>query len=278
MHKLTQGGPLAIYARDWNLLCDMVEQIRKGEENHALNKSAIRTYVQVYNGTSGIADEGTVWELGSPQITPEENLDAFQAHPVFTLVKPTSETEGTLCVLTAPINPNEQGVGVVTGAVPLHCSVTASTDRWAKPDGDGGMVTGAEGVIQLVYANATSGWCYAILGAGGGGGSRYDGYFATSIVSDGEKKEVLVKEGKCFANATPVTVSEHRLPFSKEMTILLTYNRETGVDVVDMKPYTWSRAGSCTVIAEVHNGVLRQICHDMPVLWCLGKCKGDDNG
>lgn len=278
MHKLTQGGPLTIYAQDWNLLCDMVEQIRKGEENHAMTRSAIRTYVQVYNDTTDIANEGTVWELGEPLIMPEENLDAFQAHPVFTLVKPTSETEGTLCVLTAPINPNEQGVGVVTGAVPLHCSVTASTDRWAKPDGDGGMVTGAEGVIQLVYANATSGWCYAILGAGGGGGSRYDGYFATSIVSDGEKKEVLVKDGKCFANATPVTVSEHRLPFSEEMTILLTYNRETGVDIVNMNPYAWSRAGSCTVIAEVHNGVLRQICHDMPVLWCLGKCKGDDNG
>ena len=106
MHKLTQGGPLAIYAQDWNLLCDMVEQIRKGEENNSLNKSAIRTYVQVYNGTSGIADEGPVWELGSPQITPDENLEDFKAHPVFSLVKPASETGGTLCVLTAPINPH----------------------------------------------------------------------------------------------------------------------------------------------------------------------------
>ena len=276
MHKLTQGGPLTIYAQDWNLLCDMVEQIRKGEENNSLNKSAIRTYVQVYNGTSGIADEGTVWELGSPQITPDENLEDFKAHPVFSLVKPASETDGTLCVLTAPVNPHEQGIGVVTGAVALKCTVNSPSDKWAKPDGKGGMVTGADGTVQLVYADTETGWCYAILGAGGGG-SKYDGYFATAIVSDGEKKEVLVKEGKCFANATPVTVSEHRLPFSKEMTILLTYNRETGVDVVDMAPYAWSRAGSCTVIAEVNDGVLRQICHDMPVLWCLGKCEEKQN-
>lgn len=277
MHKLTQGGPLTIYAQDWNMLCDMVEQIRKGEENHALNRSAIRTYVQVYNGTGDIASEGTVWELGEPLITPEEGLDSFQAHPVFTLVKTTSETEGTLCVLTAPINPNEQGVGVVTGAVPLQCSVASETDRWAKPDGNGGMVTGADGQVQLVYANQATGWCYAILGAGGGG-SRYDGYFATSIVSDGGTKEVLVKPGKVFANASPVGVSEHRLPYSKDMTILLTFSRETGVEIVDRYPYTWSEAGSCTVIAEVRNGVLRQICHDMPVLWCLGRCKDDENG
>ena len=278
MHKLTQGGPLAIYAQDWNLLCDMVEQIRKGEENNALNKSAIRTYVQVYNGTSGIADEGTVWELGSPQITPDENLEDFQAHPVFSLVKPASETQGTLCVLTAPINPHEQGIGVVTGAVALKCTVNSSSDKWAKPDGKGGMVTGADGTVQLVYADTETGWCYAILGAGGGGGTRYNGYFATSIVSEGDAKEILVNRGRCFVNATPVLVPMQRLPYSDNMTVLLKYDRNNGVSIVQANPYAWSKEGSCTVIAEVYDGVLRQICHDMPVLWCLGKCEEKQNG
>ena len=63
MHRLTQGGPLTIYAQDWNAMCDMVEQIRKGEENHAMSRSAIRTYVQVYNGTEGIVEEGTPEEI-----------------------------------------------------------------------------------------------------------------------------------------------------------------------------------------------------------------------
>lgn len=268
---------MVIYAQDWNLMCDTIEQIRKGEENNALNRSAIRTYVQVYNGTSDIADEGTVWELGAPQITPDENLDDFQAHPVFSLVKPASETEGTLCVLTSPVNPEEQGIGIVTGAVALKCTVNSSSDKWAKPDGNGGMVTGADGTVQLVYADTETGWCYAILGAGGGG-TRYNGYFATSIVSDGDTKEILVKEGRCFANATPVLVSEQRLPYSDNMTVLLTYDRNNGVAIVQGNPYAWSKEGSCTVIAEVNGGVLRQICHDMPVLWCLGKCEENQNG
>ena len=83
MHRLTQGGPLTIYAQDWNAMCDMVEQIRKGEENHAMSRSAIRTYVQVYNGTEGIVEEGTVWELGLPLIEPADGLEEFMAHPVF---------------------------------------------------------------------------------------------------------------------------------------------------------------------------------------------------
>ena len=256
-------------------MCDMVEQIRKGEENHAMSRSAIRTYVQVYNDTESLVEEGTVWELGSPQITPEENLDDFQAHPVFSLVKPASETEGTLCVLTAPINPHEQGVGVVTGAVAMRCNVSSSSDRWAKPDGNGGMVTGSEGTVRLVYADIGTGWCYAILGAGSG--SRYNGYFATSIVTEGESKEVLVKGGRCFANATPVFVSDGHLPYSEDMTVLLKYDLDKGVTIGQGEPYTWSKDGSCTVIAEVRKGVLRQICHDMPALWCLGRCEDDGN-
>ena len=275
MHRLTQGGPLTIYAQDWNAMCDMVEQIRKGEENHAMSRSAIRTYVQVYNDTDGIIEDGTVWELGSPQITPDENLDDFQAHPVFSLVKPASETEGTLCVLTAPINPHEQGIGVVTGAVAMRCNVSSSSDRWAKPDGNGGMVTGSEGTVKLAYADISTGWCYAILGAGGG--SRYSGYFATSIVTEGDSKEVLVKGGRCFANATPVFVSDGHLPYSEDMTVLLKYDLDKGVTIGQGEPYTWSKDGSCTVIAEVRKGVLRQICHDMPVLWCLGRCEDEGN-
>lgn len=276
MHRLTQGGPLTIYAQDWNRMCDLVEQIRKGEENHAMSRSAIRTYVQVYNGTEGIIEEGTVWELGSPQITPDENLDDFQAHPVFSLVKPASETEGTLCALTAPINPHEQGIGVVTGAVAMRCNVSSSSDRWAKPDGNGGMVTGSEGTVKLAYADISTGWCYAILGAGSGG-SRYNGYFATSIVTEGESKEVLVKGGRCFANAEPVLVSDSHLPYSEDMTVLLKYDLDTGVTIGQGEPYTWNKDGSCTVIAEVRKGVLRQICHDMPVLWCLGRCEDEGN-
>lgn len=275
MHRLTQGGPLTIYAQDWNAMCDLVEQIRKGEEDHAMSRSAIRTYVQVYNGTESLVEEGTVWELGLPQITPEENLDDFQAHPVFSLVKPASETEGTLCVLTAPINPKEQGIGVVTGAVAMKCNVSSSSDRWAKPDGNGGMVTGSDGTVRLVYADISTGWCYAILGAGSG--SRYNGYFATSIVTEGDSKEVLVKGGRCFANATPTLVSDGHLPYSEDMTVLLKYDLDKGVTIVQGEPYTWGKDGSCTVIAEIRKGVLRQICHDMPVLWCLGKCEDEGN-
>ena len=275
MHRLTQGGPLTIYAQDWNAMCDLVEQIRKGEENHAMSRSAIRTYVQVCNDTESLIEDGTVWELGSPQITPDENLDDFQAHPVFSLVKPASETEGTLCVLTAPINPHEQGIGVVTGAVAMKCNVSSSSDRWAKPDGNGGMVTGSDGTVRLVYADISTGWCYAILGAGSG--SRYNGYFATSIVTNGDSKEVLVKGGRCFANATPVFVSDGHLPYSEDMTVLLKYDLDKGVTIGQGEPYTWNKDGSCTVIAEVRKGVLRQICHDMPVLWCLGRCEDDSN-
>ena len=276
MHRLTQGGPLTIYAQDWNAMCDLVEQIRKGEENHAMSRSAIRTYVQVYNGTEGIMEEGTVWELGLPLIEPADGLEEFVAHPVFTLGIPTDE-DSTLCVLTAPINPHEQGIGVVTGAVAMRCNVSSSSDRWAKPDGNGGMVTGSDGTVRLAYADIMTGWCYAILGAGSGG-SRYNGYFATSIVTEGDRKEVLVKGGRCFANATPVTVEEQRLPYSEDMTILLTYNLNGGlnggVKIEEGEPSTWDREKSCTVIAEVRKGVLRQICHDMPVLWLLGQCEG----
>ena len=276
MHRLTQGGPLTIYAQDWNAMCDLVEQIRKGEENHAMSRSAIRTYVQVYNGTESIVEEGTVWELGLPLIEPVDGLEEFVAHPVFQLGIPTDE-DSTLCVLTAPINPHEQGIGVVTGAVAMRCNVSSSSDRWAKPDGNGSMVTGSEGTVRLAYADIRTGWCYAILGAGSGG-SRYNGYFATSIVTEGDRKEVLVKGGRCFANATPVTVEEQRLPYSEDMTILLTYNLNGGlnggVKIEEGEPSTWGREKSCTVIAEVRKGVLRQICHDMPVLWLLGQCEG----
>lgn len=272
MHRLTQGGPLKIYAQDWNLMCDMVEQIRKGEENHAMSRSAIRTYVQVYNGTGVIVEEGTVWELGLPLIEPADGVEEFMAHPVFTLGIPTDE-DSTLCVLTAPINPHEQGIGVVTGAVAMRCNVSSSSDRWAKPDGNGGMVTGSEGTVRLAYADISTGWCYAILGAGSGG-SRYNGYFATSIVDSNGVKEIHVSEGRCFANATPVSVMKHILPYREEMTILLKYHVDGGVTVGEGEPYTWDKDGSCTVIAEVRKGVLRQICHDMPVLWCLGQCEG----
>ena len=157
----------------------------------------------------------------------------------------------------------------------MRCNVSSSSDRWAKPDGNGGMVTGSDGTVRLVYADIGTGWCYAILGAGSG--SRYNGYFATSIVTNGDSKEVLVKGGRCFANATPTFVSDGHLPYSEDMTVLLKYDLTTGVTIVQGEPYTWDKDGSCTVIAEVRKGVLRQICHDMPVLWLLGQCEEEGN-
>ncbi len=275
MHRLQTGQPLSIYAQDWNMMCDMVEQIRKNEENHALNRSAIRTYVQIYNPTENIAEEGTVWELGSPIITPSDNLDEFQKHPIFTIHVPTQDTEGVLCVLTAPVNPFEQGIGVVAGGVALFASVGGSGATRAMPDGQGGMIAGNDGQIQLAYADTSTGWCYAILGAGGGG-SRYNGYFATSVQTVSDVKIVHVTAGRYFVNGMPTALPAMDLPFADNTYVLLRHSKDGGGMIVLAEPFQWSKTDTCTILAEIANGTVRQICHDMPSLWFVGKC-GEDS-
>jgi len=273
MHRLATGQPLRLYAADWNAMCDLVEQIRKSEEDHAYNRSSIRTYVQVYNGTGAIAEEGTVWELGEPQITPSDNIDDFKAHPVFSLVKPEADTTNTLCVLTAPVNPSEQGVGVVSGAVAVKCTVSDSSDRWAKPDGNGGMETDAEsGQVQLCYADSATGWCYAILGAGGGGeGHPYDGYFAVSISGEGDNRIIEVTGGMAYINGSLRNVQGKTMPFMDGTTVILECE-DNSFDIRTGAPASWSKEYSCTVLAEIVEGKVRQICHCMPQLWYVGGC------
>ena len=275
MHRLQTGQPLSIYAQDWNMLCDMVEQIRKGEENLAMSKSAIRTYVQIYNATDSIAEEGTVWELSSPVITPTDNLDDFQKHPVFRIAVPTQDTQGVLCVVTSPVNPHSQGISVVAGGVALFASVGDSGATRAMPDGMGGMIAGQDGQIQLAYADQTTGWCYAILGAGGGG-SAYNGYFKVTTQTVEEVKTIHVTAGRYFVNGQPMSLPAMDISFADNSYVLLRHNKEAGGMIVVADPFQWTKTDTCTVLAEISNGSVRQICHDMPSLFLIGKC-GEDS-
>ena len=275
MHKLVSGGPLKIYASDWNTIIDAIEAVRKSEENHAYNRSAIRTYVQVYNPTNAVATEGSVWELGMPVISPSSNLEQFQKHPVFNLKVPTADTAGILCALTAPVNANEQGIGVVTGGVAVFASVGDSGASRAMPDGQGGLVAGADGPIQLAYADQATGWCYAILGAGGGG-SAYNGYFAVSIKTVENVKYVHVGAGKYFLNGQPLSLPAIDMAFMDNTSVLLKYNKTDGGYISLSEPSAWSKTETCTVLAEISNGTIRQICHDMPSIMLIGKC-GEDS-
>lgn len=274
MHRLQTGQPLSIYAQDWNMLCDMVEQIRKGEENLAMSKSAIRTYVQIYNATDSIAEAGSVWELSSPVITPTDNLDDFQKHPVFRIAVPTQDTQGVLCVVTSPVNPHSQGIGVVAGGVALFASVGDSGATRAMPDGMGGMIAGQDGQIQLAYADQTTGWCYAILGAGGGG-SAYNGYFAVSVKTVEEVKTIHVTAGRYFINGQQAYMPATDVDFNDNTCVLLYHEKETGGMIVVNEPFSWTKTETCTVLAEIHDGVVRQVCHSMPSLFFVGKCGTD---
>lgn len=275
MHKLQTGQPLSIYAQDWNMMCDLVEQIRKGEENNAMTRSAIRTYVQIYNGTSIVAEEGSVWELSTPMIFPSDNLDDFKKHPVFGIKIPTQDTEGVLCVLTSPVNPSSQGIGVVAGGVALFASEAVSGASRAMPDGQGGVIAGTEGQIELAYADEATGWCYAILGAGGGG-SSYNGYFKVSVKTVGDVKTVQISSGRYYVNGRLFLLPQTEVPFEDNSRVVLHHNREFGGVVGIMEPFNWTKTDTCTVIAEIVNGTVRQICHDMPTLFLLGKC-GEDS-
>ena len=274
MHKLVSGGPLKIYASDWNTIIDAIEAVRKSEENHAMMRSAIRTYVQVYNPTNAVATEGSVWELGTPVISPSSNLEQFQKHPVFNLALPAPDSTGILCALTAPVNANEQGIGVVTGGVAVFASVGDSGATRAMPDGQGGLVAGADGPIQLAYADQATGWCYAILGAGGGG-SAYNGYFAVSIKNGEEVKTIHVSAGRYFINGQQAYMPATDVDFNDNTCVLLYHEKETGGMIVVNEPFSWSKTETCTVLAEIHDGVVRQVCHSMPSLFFVGKCGTD---
>lgn len=189
MKRVLSGQPLRISANDWNQIAEMVDGRRTDFQNGRFPSGKGFAAVEVVNQTGTAIDEGRLVQLGSPCILPSNDTAGFKESPVYSLQVADASLDLVYAVLLQPLNAGETGLACISGHCPIFVnSVTASTDTFVNPDGNGGCVSASEGVVKLAYLNPSAGWSSCILGAGGGGGGvipvepQYNGPFKMGAV------------------------------------------------------------------------------------------------
>lgn len=171
MRRVSAGQPLRIAARDWNQLAELVDSRNLDMENPSPESGKSFAAVEVINNTGSGIDEGRLVQLGEPALLPSNDVESFKQSPVYQIQTADASSNLVYGVLLQPLNAGEIGLACISGHCPIYVdSISASTDTFVNPDGNGGTVSSAEGAVKLAFLNPNGGWSSCILGAGGGGG------------------------------------------------------------------------------------------------------------
>ncbi|MFO0449981.1 MAG: hypothetical protein ACK52I_15185 [Pseudomonadota bacterium] len=118
--KVQPGDPLKIPAEAWNALVDLSQQ-QKNQRHDQLSESEgtsrQTTLAKVRNQTGVDLDRFSIVALGTPIITPAENLREFKRQVSFQGLVPSAGTGTHFGVLLEPLKNNLIGTAAIAGCV-----------------------------------------------------------------------------------------------------------------------------------------------------------------
>ena len=118
--KVQPGDPLKIPAEAWNALVDLSQQ-QKNQRHDQLSESEgtsrQTTLAKIRNQTGVDLDRFSIVALGTPIITPAENLREFKRQVSFQGLVPSAGTGTRFGVLLEPLKNNLIGTAAIAGCV-----------------------------------------------------------------------------------------------------------------------------------------------------------------
>jgi hypothetical protein len=124
--KVQPGDPLRIPADAWNALMDL-SQFQRNQRHNQLSDSEgtsrQTTLAKVRNQTGVDLDRFSIVALGSPIVSPTDNLNEFKNQSNFQGLLPSANTKSRFGVLLEPLGENRIGTAVVSGCVIARVSV-----------------------------------------------------------------------------------------------------------------------------------------------------------
>ncbi|AMV35255.1 hypothetical protein VN12_24230 [Pirellula sp. SH-Sr6A] len=124
--KVQPGDPLRIPAEAWNALMDL-SQFQRNQRHNQLSDtegtSRQTSLAKVRNQTGVDLDRFSIVALGSPIVSPTDNLNEFKNQSNFQGLLPSANTKSRFGILLEPLGENRIGTAVVSGCVIARVSV-----------------------------------------------------------------------------------------------------------------------------------------------------------
>lgn len=175
MEKVRAGQPLAIRARDWNALADMVNNKGAAVPQARRQTPGEQGLVYVHNTTENPLDCYTVVLAHSLSPALSATGERAVADEYFVAALPGASTPGTPVVLQEQIAPGTVGRAMLYGVTPALVNGTSDVGAFLAPtltaEGKGALAAAEAGIARVLSA-PTTGSSYALvqIGIGGGGG------------------------------------------------------------------------------------------------------------
>lgn len=166
--KVQQGDPLRIPAEAWNALIDLSQHEKNNRHNQQFkDEGSIRqtTLAKVRNQTGFDLDRFSIVALGTPIITPEDNLTEFSRQVSFQGLVPSADTGSRFGVLLEPLKNNLIGTVAIAGCVIARVSVgTFVYNAVETIAGQSGFLRSVpHGPASLVWIESTGAIRWAVI-------------------------------------------------------------------------------------------------------------------
>ncbi|MFN7290960.1 MAG: hypothetical protein ACK5T6_10280 [Pirellula sp.] len=166
--KVQQGDPLKIPAEAWNALIDLSQHEKNNRHNQQFkDEGSIRqtTLAKVRNQTGFDLDRFSIVALGTPIITPEDNLTEFARLVSFQGLAPSLDTGPRFGVLLEPLKNNLIGTAAIAGCVIARVSVgTFVYNAVETIAGQNGFLRSVpHGPASLVWIESTGAIRWAVI-------------------------------------------------------------------------------------------------------------------
>lgn len=162
IRRFVGGDPksLAMKADGLNLLAEgAARALQQGTMPPLPDGLREGTSIRIYNDTGLDLDSFAVVEIGTPYITPSDNLVDFLRKPCAMGIVPTSDAARVAIIYGAmPYDQRSVGKAYVSGMCPVQLLVLSSTHTYAKPISGltDALQTTDSGPYEILYVDTAS--------------------------------------------------------------------------------------------------------------------------
>ena len=219
MDQKKAGDPFSFSATTYNEISDVVNFVNATRRNTTEGPDFLKLQngmIQIKNATANTIPEFCALTISDVVINPKTNENDFKYGPILVsgVMTTAQNANQSFCILRDQIEKDKIGRAILTGITPAQVTIKDASHQFAKPTPDsatGALESCEAGTARIVYKAGNSGlqWCILQLGAGGAGGSEYNGYFkivnaSTTDTSGKTTNRIRIVDGATY-NATAGT-------------------------------------------------------------------------
>jgi len=204
MKKYQRNQNYVVSGETFNEIADAVNWTQENQARlngpDAFNKSFQNGEIRIKYLDSGTLPIFSAVALTGLAITPRDSKFTYNTPTLNANKVTTSNEKCAFAICAEPANNGKLTKAVLNGVVPAKVTIKDATHDFAKPTvgGSGTLESCEAGTARIIWKAGNSGtqWCILQLGAGGAGGSEYNGYFKivnASTTSEGGQTSNKIK-------------------------------------------------------------------------------------